>query len=243
MDMTKDYLNRTLELAEPHTIEYEGRLFVDKDMSALSKEPCMEAPLCTSSLSSIVDYITQGVDAGAFAGGRLIVHVEGSRAVRVYRELNGDKRRDFLISAAPVVSSFPFGRFMDVESFIINLQANFVQEENTAALLAFVGSVKTDSGVEQNDDGISQKVTARSGVSLVTSAKVPNPISLGPYRTFSEVEQPQSPFVFRVRSEERAGVSMALFEADGKAWEHAAICSIRDYFTDKLDGHDVIILA
>lgn len=32
MDMTKDYLNRTLELAEPHTIEYEGRLFVDKDI-------------------------------------------------------------------------------------------------------------------------------------------------------------------------------------------------------------------
>lgn len=243
MDMTKDYLNRLLELAEPHTIEYEGGLFVDKDMRPLPSEPVAKNSLCTSSLSSIVDYITQGTDAHVLPGGRLIVHVEGSKAVTVQRELNADKLRDCLISAAPVVSSFPFGRFMDVESFIINLQSNFVQDENTAALLAFVGSVKTDTGVEQNDDGVSQKVTARSGVSLVTSAKVPNPISLRPYRTFSEVEQPQSPFVFRVKSEERAGVSMALFEADGKAWEHTAICSIRDYFKEKLDGRDVIILA
>lgn len=243
MDMTKDYLNRTLELAEPHTIEYGGRLFVDKNMEALPEEPMVGPALHTSSLSSIVDYIIQGVDAQAFKSGRLIVHVEGSKAVTVYRELNNDKRRDCLISAAPVVSRFPFGQFMDVESFIINLQANFVQDKNTADLLAFVGSVKTDTGVEQNDDGVSQKVTARSGVMLVTSAKVPNPISLRPYRTFSEVEQPESPFVFRVKSEERDGVTMALFEADGKAWEHTAICSIRDYFKDKLAESEAVILA
>lgn len=243
MDMTKEYLNRTLELAEPHTIEYGGRLFVDKDMDPLPCEPIVRDALRTSSLSSIVDYITQEVDAPALARGRLIIHVEGSKAVTVYRELNEDKHRDCLVSASPVVSSFPFGRFMDVESFIINLQANFVQDENTAALLAFVGSVKTDTGVAQDDDGVTQKVTARSGVSLVTSAKVPNPIPLRPYRTFPEVEQPQSPFVFRVKAEERAGVSMALFEADGKAWEHTAICSIRGYFKEKIESPDVVILA
>lgn len=203
----------------------------------------VEQPLCTSSLSSIADYITQDVDITVPFGGRHIVHVAGSRAVTVYRELNADKWRDCLVSAAPVVSGFPFGRFMDVERFIINLQANFVQDENIAALLAFVGSVKTDTGVEQNDDGVSQKVTARSGVSLVTSAKVPNPIPLRPYRTFSEVEQPQSPFVFRMKPDGQGEVRMALFEADGKAWEHTAICSIRDYFVEKLEGLEVVILA
>lgn len=243
MDMTKDFLNRVLEIAEPHIVENLGVMYADKPLYPVPSEPIAKQPLCTTSLSSIVEYITQGVDESAFRGGRLIIHVEGSKAVSVYRELNQDKKRDCLVSAAPVVSSFPFGRFMDVESFIINLQANFVQDENTAALLAFVGSVKTDTGVEQNDDGVSQKVTARSGVSLVTSAKVPNPIALRPYRTFSEVEQPKSAFVFRVKSEERAGVSMALFEADGKAWEHTAVCSIRDYFVEKLDGWDAIILA
>lgn len=243
MDMTKDFLNRVLELDEPHIIEHEGRKFVDKHIYPVPVEPRVEQPLCTSSLSSIVDYITQNTDAEAIGGGRHLVHVEGSKAVNVYRELNPDKKRDCLISAAPVLSSFPFGQFLDVESFIINLQANFVQDENTAALLAFVGSVKTDTGVEQNDDGVSQKVTARSGVSLVTSAKVPNPIPLRPYRTFSEVEQPQSPFVFRVKPDGQGGVRMALFEADGKAWEHTAICSIRDYFVEKLEGLEVVILA
>jgi len=57
------------------------------------------------------------------------------------------------------------------------------------------------------------------------------------------VEQPESPFVFRVKSDERMGVTLALFEADGKAWEHTAITSIRDYFREALKEENVIILA
>lgn len=72
---------------------------------------------------------------------------------------------------------------------------------------------------------------------------MPNPIPLRPYRTFSEVEQPQSPFVFRVKPDGQGEVRMALFEADGKAWEHTSICSIRDYFVEKLEGLEVVILA
>lgn len=243
MDMTKDYLNRILELDEPHQIMHGGRTFVDKNMYALPSEPVVKNALCTATLSSIVDYIKQAADAEVLKNGRLIIHVVGNREVTVHRELNLDKVRDHLISSEAIVSSFPFGHFMDMEQFIINLQSSFVQDENTDKLLQFVASVRQDTNVEQNDDGISQRVTTRAGILLNTASKVPNPITLRPFRTFSEVEQPKSTFVFRIKTDERMGVTMALFEADGSAWKHAAICSIRDYFTEKLEGQDVIILA
>lgn len=243
MDMTKDFLDRILAMDEPHTIELGGRLFSDKEVWPLPCGPVAGSPLCTESLSSVEDYILRNTDGDTLGGGRFIIHVEGSRSVTLYKEMNKDKRRDCLLKAVANVSEFPFGRFMDVESFIINLQSSFVQDENTAALLAFIASVKTDTGVEQTDDGISQKVTARSGVALVSSAKVPNPITLRPYRTFSEVEQPESAFVFRVKSDERSGVAMALFEADGSAWKHEAIVSIKKEFEVVLNGERTIILA
>lgn len=243
MDMTRDFIDKIQESAAPNQIDYFGRLFVDKHMTALPRGPVAKEPLRTESLSSVVDYIIHNTDHAALGSSRFIVHVEGPWAVTLYKEMDEDKHRDCLVQAGANVSGFPYGRFMDVESFIINLQSNFVQDANTAALLAFIASVKTDTGVEQTDDGISQKVTARSGVSLVTSAKVPNPINLQPYRTFSEVAQPESAFVFRVKGDERNGVTMALFEADGSAWKHTAVVGISEYFKKQLDGQEVIILA
>ncbi len=117
-----------------------------------------------------------------------------------------------------------------------------MQEEATQDLLKFVSNISQDSSVIQGDNGVSQQITARKGISLSYNAKMPNPVTLRPYRTFPEVEQPASSFVFRAQGDGN-GVALALFEADGKAWKHQAIVSIRDYFLAALEGFDVIILA
>ena len=51
-------------------------------------------------------------------------------------------------------------------------------------------------------------------MTLVTGAKVPNPVILRPYRTFMEVTQPAISCVFRVRK----GPELSLHEADGGEW-------------------------
>lgn len=81
--------------------------------------------------------------------------------------------------------------------------------------------------------------------SKLVPVKVPNPVELAPFRTFTEVEQPTSPFVFRVRRDGDA-IMAALFAADADAWKNEAICRIRDYFDMELPDEykdDVIILA
>jgi len=244
MDLTRDFVEKLEEMSVPHQIEHGGRLFTDKQMTALPCGPVADHPLATETLSSVVDYLVSSVDGNVLKG-RPVVHVSGPEVVHLYMEMDSDKRRDHPLSAIAEVNKFPFGNFMPLEDFIINLQSSFVQDENTAMLLEFVSSVRNDSGVEQSDNGMSQKVTARSGISLTKAANTPNPVTLRPYRTFSEVEQPASPFVFRVKSDEIRGIQAALFEADGSAWRHEAICAIRDYLRKDFDtvGVSAIILA
>ena len=246
MDLTRDFLEKVAEMAQPNTLTEGIRTFVDKPMHMLVDEIAADIPLHTNSLSSVADYIKSNADFDALASdGRKIIHVEDEKTVWLYTEMNSFKKRSALLLASAWVSSFPFGQWLSLENFIISVQANFVTDEHRDELLSFVATVKQDTGVEQQDDGVTQKVTTRSGVSLSRTSKVPNPITLRPFRTFSEVEQPESAFVFRIKAEEGCGVKVALFAADGDAWRHDAILKIRDYFQTYVIAEDdsVIVLA
>lgn len=246
MDLTRDFLEKVAEMAQPNTLTEGIRTFVDKPMHMLVDEIAADIPLHTNSLSSVADYIKSNADFDALASdGRKIIHVEDEKTVWLYTEMNSFKKRSALLLASAWVSSFPFGQWLSLENFIISVQANFVTDEHRDELLSFVATVKQDTGVEQQDDGVTQKVTTRSGVSLSRTSKVPNPITLRPFRTFSEVEQPESTFVFRIKAEEGGGVKAALFAADGEAWRHDAILKIRDYFQTHVIAEDnsVIVLA
>ena len=83
----------------------------------------------------------------------------------------------------------------------------------------------------------------KTGVASRGNAKVPNPVQLSPYRTFVEVEQPESKFVFRMREGARCG----LFEADGGAWKLEAMNNIKEYLKEALaqeiESKKVFVLA
>lgn len=239
--MIKEAIEKILSLSVPNTIDYEDRKFVDRAMIPLPRN-LTASFLETSTLTSIVDYIKGKADISNLPENKFIVHIESASKVMLYKEMNSDKDRDHLIYAAANKCNFNFGKFMDLESFIINIQSNFAQNENLHSLLSFIGSVKDDTSVTQEDDGVTQRVTAKSGISLSKTVKVPNPVYLMPYRTFTEVSQPESAFVFRMRKDGNS-ISAALFEADGKAWENEAIRNIKEYFKTFLAGEEVIILA
>lgn len=246
MDLTREFLEKVEEMVQPQTLTEGIRTFVDKPMHMLVDEIAADIPLRTNSLSSVADYIKSNADFDALdSDGRKLIHVEDEKTVWLYTEMNSFKKRSALLLASAWVSSFPFGQWLSLENFIISVQANFVADEHRDELLSFVATVKQDTGVEQQDDGVTQKVTTRSGVSLSRTSKVPNPITLRPFRTFSEVEQPESSFVFRIKAEEGCGVKAALFAADGDAWRHDAILKIRDYFQTHVIAEDdsVIVLA
>lgn len=127
-----------------------------------------------------------------------------------------------------------YGQYYDHEKFCIALQSKFKNDENRALLLKFAGTVEAGTVAGYGDDGVSQKATVKTGIASKGDAIVPSPIKLRPYRTFHEVEQPASEFIFRMKQDKEGGVSCALFEADGGAWRNAAMENVKKYLEFEL---------
>lgn len=168
----------------------------------------------------------------------LTVHIESYDTIKVYGPVREDRGRELhIIVTAPTPKEISYGQFYDLEQFNIALQSRFVKNDDRDILLRFTGLVKEEKVRETGDDGIAQAVTIKTGVTTVANAVVPNPVNLAPYRTFSEIEQPESQFVFRMKD----GPAAALFEADGGAWKLKAIKSIKEYLEAGLN--EITILA
>ena len=125
-----------------------------------------------------------------------------------------------------------FDYSLDTEEFNIMLQSSFVDTEDKKLLLKVSGNVKETSVKTVQDDGVSQVVAMSTGVASVEDVILPNRVSLKPYRTFTEVDQPESEFIFRVKE----GITFKLIEADGGAWRLEAIKNIKEYLEKKLEG-------
>lgn len=184
-----------------------------------------------NTLTSLVDYLKAGVDSMA---DKMLVQVVSPMKVRVLSMLDADRKREELVDVEAMIPDFEYGRYMGNERFIIALQSKFINNDDRALLLQFAGTVKDESIAQYGDDGVTQKATIKTGITSVGDAVVPNPVKLRPFRTFIEVEQPESAFVFRMRQAEGHGVECAIFEADGGAWKNAAMKSIKEYLQYEL---------
>ncbi len=234
--MIKEAIEKIVELGQPYEKSYGGRSYTSKPIHAVLDPSPTALPIVT--LTGLVDYIETNIDELIPSG--LIVHVVNFRLVNLLGGLNKQwANRNQYIRVECDSPKFPFGSFMDVENFIIGLQSMFVQDEQTANILKVVGNVKDGTVTAFKDDGVSQKVTAKSGISRVEEVPVPNPAILAPYRTFLEIEQPASKFVFRMRSGEQAP-TCALFEADGGTWKNEAIMRIKAWLAERITNIAII---
>lgn len=230
MDMTRDALQYVVGLKTAEVLDINGGKYVDKDVHRVDKELRASA-IQMNTLTSLVDYLKAGVDSMA---DKMLVQVVSPMKVRVLSMLDADRKREELVDVKAMIPDFEYGRYMGNERFIIALQSKFIANDDRALLLQFAGTVKDESIAQYGDDGVTQKATIKTGITSVGDAVVPNPVKLRPFRTFIEVEQPESAFVFRMRQAEGHGVECAIFEADGGAWKNAAMKSIKEYLQYEL---------
>lgn len=184
--------------------------------------------LTLNTLTSLVDYIESNSER---QGNKLFLHVIDEETVILKGLLESDGGREELAIARAIIPKFHYEHFYSTEEMIIALQSTFTKTEDRDLLLKVVGNIKEDNVRETGDDGMSQAVTIKTGIASADDVKVPNPVTLAPYRTFLEVDQPVSEFIFRMKDGPRG----ALFEADGGAWRNKAIENVRDYLAWKLE--------
>jgi len=249
MTMDGSAVDRIAELArlsaQPVTID--GAIHTAVKMHDSRTPAPLPVALKVRRLSGLVTYVREvhGYDRAEAAIVALVVDDAG--AVRAIGALQGhhDQRATYVVAECPdrmTGSPFAFGQFLGVETMIVALQALFEPTGDRDNVLAVLGNLRDEAVRNQEDDGVSQTVTARAGIATVQNVKVPNPVSLAPRRTFDEVKQPVSPFVLRMRKSD-TGVQAALFEADGGQWQAEAMQSIAAYLSTQTLGLGLSVLA
>lgn len=181
-----------------------------------------------NTLTGLIEYIKSNLER---ENNTLFLHIEDERTVSLQSTLLADGSRETLVSASAIVPSFHYEHYYDAEELIIAFQSKFKKTEDRDLLLKVVGNVQEENVRQTGDTGIAQAVTIKTGISSADDVQVPNPVALAPYRTFLEVEQPESDFIFRMKDGPRG----AIFVADGGAWRNKAIVNVRDYLKEQLE--------
>lgn len=211
-------------------VEICGKTYANRSLTRYDKKEKAE-PMVATTLTALVDYI--GTCYSEMEQHKqMIIHVVSPTEVRLVSCLDVERNREVLFRANAIVSEFQFDRWYDQENFMIALQTNFQMNDDLAAVMKLAGNVERKNGQTYSDDGTTQVATMQVGVASKADVIVPNPVELIPFRTFQEVPQPSSKFVFRMGDKEVP--AFKIVEAEGGIWKNEAIQNIKNYLENAL---------
>ena len=238
-------IEKIIEIAKPHIIDIGTMKFTDKQLERIP-EAVRGEPIKVQTLSALITYVEKIMEqADCASKDAYFIHVVGPTEVRLLSKLDYDRKRECLMVAEPQLPRIPFEQFVDTEKMIIILQSTFMRDAETDldTVKKFVGTATAGTIKDYSDDGVSQMATVTSGARGKENKLVPSPCILRPIRTFIEVEQPASDFIFRLRTGAEDKVLAGLFEADGGAWKIKAMSNIVKYLRDTLKDTEVEIIG
>ena len=268
--MLREFAQYLVALARPQTVKVEGRTYATEALTPV-KDPQPDA-LVVATLTGLVEYLVGAppspevpADDGTVhvggprrfslgeydvrnvapvSGNLLAVHVADPGLVDVVSVIGGAflERPVLARALSPNRCQFRFNTYLAQEEFIIGLLAGFVLTAEAGRVLAVAGNLTSESTVNLLDDGVSQTASLREGVQRLAAAQVPSPVMLRPYRTFPEVAQPESPFVFRVGKGPENAPRCGLFPVLTEAWRLEAVDSIVAWLRERLPA-DVRVIG
>lgn len=241
--MTGDTVIEIAKLREQSFIkEIDGKHYSIHKMNRIIDDPRPSA-LELESLQGFVDYILCNTEEIALS--RCMVYIEDINQVSLIEQFSGESQKRTCYVSAKLnkhLSVFPFGQFLDNEEFQIKLRCHFVHNDDREILLKYISRLTTNNEITIEDDGVTQSASVRKGLSgaRIETAAAPAIVHLQPYRTFREIPQVESPFIFRLKPSKEGLPSCAIFEADGGAWRIEAKQRIYSYLADNLSNIDII---
>lgn len=246
--MITEAIEKILSLAPASEVDINGLKYSDRSLSVVSPPEIKVVGVTT--LQGLVDLYTNDLDS--VKGAKVLVHVTGPTTVEIVSK-DGDTfgRRHLWVKAQypGEIQRFPFGSFLQPEQFIIQVQAGFqrvkVQADDGSMALDLDYVLKTVSAISagatntSEDDGISQTVNMKRGIVLKGTDTLKSRVNLAPFRTFPEVDQVISQFIFRAQGDEQ-NIKLALFEADGGRWRLDAVAEVVRWLSGKFGSTPII---
>lgn len=226
--MIKAAIEKIVELAHPSVIKVGEKTFSTGEFEEVRPLKFYPNYLPLSGLDSVVKMVREEA-VKAYPDMKIYVQVSGHNTVSVFTDYDEEKRRADLYRAKADVPGFREG-FREREEMLIQLRSLFLQTPDIAYLLDLLSKMADEEKVTSQDNGVTQVVEARKGVALKEQVIVRPRVKLTPFRTFLEVEQPESEFLVRVGDGGRVG----LFEADGGVWKLVAKRNVLAYLEEGL---------
>jgi hypothetical protein len=237
--MFQDLIKTIQESVIPTVIGVEGKSYASKSLHLPPAEPT-PTPLKVSGLGGLIDYIKADPDSLRDTC-HLFIQVQSAHKVVLISQFDGrhcNRVNPIVANCDDYIHDFSFGAYQSIEAVIIALQSQFWPTDDRAKILEVLGNLRSERVATEIDDGVTQNVTTRKTLAYgLENVPVPRIVTLMPYRTFAEVDQPASNFILRLKMGEREGqpTQAALFEADGGRWKLEAIESIRTYLDNELN--------
>lgn len=229
-------IEKIVGLAAPNIVNENGYTYSDKELHII-KSPRVQT-LKFHTLRGLIDTLKN--EYAQFCG-PVIVSVNSEDEIDVYSAIDcTDRKREIPYNCRAELVNIPFDRKLDYETMMITLKSKFVETPELLDVIKLLGTITEENSAQMSDDGFSQSVVVRKGIALKEGRVIKPIVKLKPYRTFNEVDQPESEFLLRLSD----GGCVALYEADGGAWKLTARKNVAEYLRAELAelGDSVIVV-
>lgn len=226
--MLKEFVEKIVSLKENKIYEINGESYSDNDLVRIAPHVDRPSVESVTSLDSIVKLIKNEM---RLVNQKIFVRVTRHDIVEVFTAYDKYYKRNRLYDAKADTPSDCLG-WNDYENAMIAFRSRFKQTEDIEYLLSILSRISDENSITSEDNGVTQKVEARAGIALAMKETVRPRVTLAPFRTFLEVDQPESEFLLRLRE----GRQIGLFEADGGMWKLQAKSNIKDYLEKNLEA-------
>jgi hypothetical protein len=244
-----DAIQKIIDLGKIELIPVDGANYYKGPSLARLKKPEENIPkaLTFTTLTGLSDYIAANPDALDLP--RLFLHVVDFSRVDLMGPLQPFNDNARFIYATAVSSAardgFQFDKWMNLEDFIIRLQADFARypeaPDDTEAIIELLGKVANENLKTNTDNGFTQTIQIRSGLTTLSGVRVENPVKVRPWRTFAEIEQPAITAILRFKPTGDGMPTAALFESGGGAWKLEAIKRLGTWLRENVEELDVLM--
>lgn len=234
--MLKAAIEKIMEISRPVTQVIEGRYYAlyndhtEEIRHALDK-------VSTIRLSSL-DSLIKMVKTEALKRYNAPIYLTIPTHLRVDcfsqpSELLREERVTYYIADATDVPGWEAQTSLKFEEAMIAIRTRFQESADSPYVLKLLSDITTGSKVTYSDNGIATSVVTKTGVALQSNEPIRPIVSLRPYRTFQEVEQPASQFLIRINER---GINFV--EADGGMWKLEARKTIKTFLEEAL-AHEI----
>lgn len=231
--MLKEFIDHIQNTTKPEICNVNGATFcITSDGCVKEIRPTIDYPetLELNSLDALVKLVK--TEANELSESTLYITIPSHESVTCFNQPDPETRyhrQMFYIAHATDVPGWDTKVQLPFEEMQIALRTRFQETPDAIYAMKLLSDITTGAKITYNDNGVATSVVTKKGIDLQTNETIKPIVKLKPYRTFQEVEQPESTFLIRVNER---GISFT--EADGGMWKLTARTTIKKYLEEAL---------